>query len=165
MLIDISKIWPGWTIAPDEIGSGGYGHVYKAVNESTDAVSAVKIVPVAPTEDELTKLKLCGKSDALIRKLCLTKAEKMLAEIKVMQKLKGCANIVSIEDSALVERPEGFGYDIYIRMEYLIPLQNYLDSHPRLTDADIVKLGCDICSALEICHKKLLQKSRSFTVI
>jgi len=97
--MDISKIWPGWTIAPDEIGSGGYGHVYKAVNESTEAVSAVKIVPVAPTEDELTKLKLCGKSDAAIQKLCLTKAEKMLAEIKVMQKLKGNANIVSIEDT------------------------------------------------------------------
>ena len=48
----------------------------------------------------------------------------MLAEIKVMQKLKGCANIVSIEDSALVERQEGLGYDIYIRMEYL----NYLFS-------------------------------------
>ena len=124
MNIDISKIWPGWTIAPDEIGSGGYGHVYKAVNESTEAVSAVKIVPVAPTEDELTKLKLCGKSDAAIQKLCLTKAEKMLAEIKVMQKLKSCANIVSIEDSALVERQEGVGYDIYIRMEYL----NYLFS-------------------------------------
>ena len=61
----------------------------------------------------------------------------MLAQIKVMQKLKGCANIVSIEDSALVERQEGLGYAIYIRMEYLIPLLNYLDSHPRLTDADM----------------------------
>ena len=83
MNIDISKIWPGWTIAPDEIGSGGYGHVYKAVNESTDAVSAVKIVPVTPTEDEVTKLKLCGKSDAAIQKLCLAKAEKMLAEMEI----------------------------------------------------------------------------------
>ena len=97
MNIDISKIWPGWTIAPDEIGSGGYGHVYKVVNESTEAVSAVKIVPVAPTEDELTKLKLCGKSDAAIRKLCLSKAEKMLAEIKVMQKLKGSANMSALK--------------------------------------------------------------------
>jgi len=37
----------------------------------------------------------------------------MLAEIKVMQKLKGCANIASIEDSALVERQEGLGYDMF----------------------------------------------------
>jgi len=83
MNIDISKIWPGWIIT-ERLGHGGFGHVYKAVNESTEAVSAVKIVPVTPTEDELTKLKLCGKSDAAIQKLCLTKAEKCL------QKSRSC---------------------------------------------------------------------------
>lgn len=63
MNIDISKIWPGWTIT-ERLGHGGFG------------------------DDEILNL-------------CHEEAERIMEEIKVMQKLKGSANIVSIEDSAL----------------------------------------------------------------
>ena len=45
MNIDISKIWPGWTIT-ERLGHGGFGHVYKAIRESTQAVAAVKVIPI-----------------------------------------------------------------------------------------------------------------------
>ena len=82
----------------------------------------------------------------------------MMEEIKVMQKLKGSANIISIEDSALREKEDSLGYDIYIRMEYLTPLKKHIAEISPLTDEAVVKIGCDICSALEICHKKTANK-------
>ena len=61
-----------------------------------------------------------------------------MEEIKVMQKLKGSANIVSIEDSALRRKEDSIGYDIYIRMEYLIPLKNRIAELSPLTDEVVV---------------------------
>jgi len=98
MNIDISKIWPGWTIAPDEIGSGGYGHVCKATCAETDVVSAVKVITIPYNPDIIEDLRYSGRSDDEILAMCHEEAEHMMEEIKVMQKLKGSANIVSIED-------------------------------------------------------------------
>lgn len=41
--MDISKIWPGWTIT-ERLGHDGFGHVYKATYVETDAVAVVKVI-------------------------------------------------------------------------------------------------------------------------
>ncbi len=155
--MDISKIWPGWTIT-ERLGHGGFGHVYKATCAETDAVAAVKVITIPDNPDIIEDLRYSGRSDDEILAMCHEEAEHMMEEIKVMQKLKGSANIVSIEDSALRKKEDSIGYDIYIRMEYLIPLKNRIAELSPLTDEAVVKIGCDICSALEICHKKTASK-------
>ncbi|MBQ3176457.1 MAG: hypothetical protein IJB52_01430 [Clostridia bacterium] len=155
--MDITKIWPGWTIT-DRLGHGGFGHVYKATCTETDAVAAVKVITIPDNPDIIEDLRYSGRSDDEILAMCHEEAERMMEEIKVIQKLKGSANIVSIEDSALRKQEDSIGYDIYIRMEYLTPLKNHIAQIVPLSDEAVVKIGCDICSALEICHKKTASK-------
>ena len=157
MNIDISKIWPGWTIT-ERLGHGGFGHVYKAIRESTQAVAAVKVIPVTISDEDIADHRAMGKSDREILELLREDAEWYMNEIKVMQQLKGSANIVNIEDSALCEKEGSIAFDLFIRMEYLTSLHQHLDEISPITEEDVIKLGCDICSALEICHKTTVNK-------
>ncbi|MCF0114729.1 MAG: protein kinase, partial [Erysipelotrichaceae bacterium] len=45
------------------------------------------------------------------------------------------------------------GYTIYIRMELLQSLDNYMRTYGHLKVQDVVKIGIDICTALENCEK------------
>ena len=113
MNIDISKIWPGWTIT-ERLGHGGFGHVYKATCSETDAVAAVKVISIPDNPDIIEDLRYSGRSDDEILAMCHEEAEHMMEEIKVMQKLKGSANIVSIEDSALRKKKIPLGIVITV---------------------------------------------------
>lgn len=98
--MDITKIWPGWTVT-DRLGHGGFGHVYKATYAETDAIAAVKVITIPDNPDIIEDLCYSDRSDEEILALCREEVEHMMEEIQVMQKLKGSANIVSIEDFAL----------------------------------------------------------------
>ena len=52
-----------------------------------------------------------------------------------------------------MEKTNELGWDIYIRMELLVPFNTYI-SDKKLTEKEVIKLGCDICTALEICAKR-----------
>ena len=73
-------------------------------------------------------------------------------ECAIMSRLKGTGNIVSYEDHAVLRHPDGIGWDILIRMELLHPLLPYVYQHP-MARRDIIKLGIDICKALELCQR------------
>ena len=73
-------------------------------------------------------------------------------EFSIMFKLKGTANVVSCEDLRVLEHPDGIGWDILIRMELLHPLLPYVYEHP-MARRDIIRLGIDICKALELCQR------------
>ena len=70
-----------------------------------------------------------------------------------MQSLKGIQNIVGVEDFRVLEKVGEIGWDIYIRMELLTPFNTYVNDK-KLSEADVIKLGIDICTALEICSKR-----------
>ena len=74
-------------------------------------------------------------------------------EIRLMESFKGFQNIVSVEDYKVVERNDRVGWDIYIRMELLTPLNTYI-SDKVLSEREVIELGCDICSALERCAQR-----------
>lgn len=60
--------------------------------------------------------------------------------------------MVSYEDHEIIPHEDGLGWDILIRMELLHPLLEYAYEHP-FSRRDIIKLGMDMCSALELCQK------------
>lgn len=52
-----------------------------------------------------------------------------------------------------MKKKNEIGWDIYIRMELLIPLNSYICDNI-LLEQDVIKLGVDICTALELCAKR-----------
>ena len=60
--MDISKIWPGWTIT-ERLGHGGFGHVYKATYAEADAVAAVKVITISDNPDIIEDLRHSCRSD------------------------------------------------------------------------------------------------------
>ena len=147
--------WPEWEYVK-RLGSGSFGSVYKAVRKDLgeNIYSAIKVLQI-PSEDSIIEQKRAdGLSDDEIKTLILNNVKAFTNEIKVMQSLKGISNnIVEIDDFYVAEMQDSLGYYIFIRMELLDSFKSYIEKNP-LSPQNIVKIGCDICSALEICHKK-----------
>jgi len=150
---DISAVWPEWELEK-KIGKGSYGIVYKAVRRDSgiESHAAIKIVSIPTDESEL---------DSLLSELTIENSKKYLkdivdefvGEIRLMESLKGTPNIVSVEDYKVIEKTDEIGWDIYIRMELLTPFNDYCKKHS-LSEEEVLKLGTDICTALEICEKR-----------
>jgi serine/threonine protein kinase len=78
-------------------------------------------------------------------------SEMVQIELDNMVGLKGTGYIVNYEDHDAVENSDG-SQDIIIRMELLQPLSDLLRSK-RLSKEEVIRLGIDICKALEFCNK------------
>ena len=152
--MNLEKIWPDWTIEK-EIGKGSYGTVYKAVRRYHDmeSYSAIKVISIPSDSTEVETLRYEGMNSDETKAYFQAVVDDFVKEIQMMETLKGNQNIVSVEDYKVIEKTDSFGWDIFIRMEMLTPLNVYL-SDKKLTESDVINLGRDICSALEICEKK-----------
>ena len=156
-MVDLSEIWPEWTVEK-VIGYGSYGTVYKAVRcDYIKSEAAIKVISVPKTDEELDSLCEEGLDIEQSRTYYREIVDGFIQEIELLRKLRGSQNIVSMEDYKVVERTDRVGWEIYIRMELLMPLKSWLADKSMadgsLTEADIVRLGKDICTALEICEK------------
>ncbi len=67
--------------------------------------------------------------------------------------LSGNSNIVDYQDHKVVRKDDRVGWDILIRMEYVTAMKKYIASH-QMSKKEIIQLGTDICSALELCSKQ-----------
>jgi serine/threonine protein kinase len=70
-----------------------------------------------------------------------------------MLSVNNTANIVSIQEYKIVEKADEIGWDIFIRMELLESFKEYKGNR-KLSEEEVIKLGQDVCSALEICKIK-----------
>ena len=145
--------WDAWQIT-GILGEGAYGIVCRAERAIGAEIitSAVKIIQVPSRESETDSMIYeLGNKDAA-RQYYQDMVDDFIQEIRAMDALKGITNIVSIEDCAVVERKDRIGWTIFIRMEYLTPFPEYVQTHT-LTESDIIRLGLDICTALSYCEK------------
>lgn len=134
------------------IGRGSYGQVYKIEKEdiSGSYTSAMKIISIINDPDAasfsggMTQQNLDEYYSDLIKNI--------VKEFKMMEKLKGNTNVVCYEDHEIRKKPDGKGYDIFIRMEQLTPITKHFGSAFPGED-EVIKLGIDMCRALELCHK------------
>lgn len=152
--INLSEIWSGWEIEK-RLGKGSYGTVYKAVRRDHHLTSyaAVKVLSIPQDPSEIDSLRYEGLSAESSKTYLQGIVDDFVNEIQLMESFKGLPNIVSVEDYEVIEKENEIGWDIYIRMELLTPFNEYA-CDKKLTESDVVKLGCDICSALEICDKR-----------
>ncbi len=150
-----SPLWGEWYVK-ELIGKGTFGAVYRAEkteygNTYTSAVKHISIPNDSVNAESLISEGIVS-DEASVIKYYDTVRDKMISEINFCYALRGNTNIVSYEDHCIIPKPDGAGYDIFIRMEHLTALPKYMRENS-FTEKDVVKLGIDICSALEVLDK------------
>ena len=146
--------WPAWKIVK-YLGGGAYGKVYEIErnNSGIQEKAAVKIVSRPKEESELEVDYQNGYDRESIAVKYTEILQEYKNEYKLMKELQGQSNIVSCDDFAIEENPDGIGGKIYIRMELLTPLQKVTKEH-LLSEKEVIKLGKDICKALILCESR-----------
>lgn len=149
----LNTIWPEWRVV-EQIGAGAFGKVYKVIRESRGITdyAAVKVISIPQNDAEIRALKAEGYDEISTKSHFEGIVNDFINEIKIMISMKGSSNIVSIEDYKVIERNEEIGWDIFIKMELLTCLNEYIAGR-KLEESEVTKLGQDICTALEICSR------------
>ena len=136
------------------LGAGQYGKVYEI--QRTDFGNtyraALKIITIPQSAEEVTEMKAAGMNDVQLSNYYKSAVEEFAREFALMAKLKGNSNIVCYEDHQVIPEEDGIGWTILIRMELLTSLTRYI-SKKQMTRRDVIKMGIDLCKALEVCQK------------
>ena len=121
------------------IGKGSLSTVFEAHHTGSLYKSAIKVIHSSLNFFDIEPSDITHRvfdADAMIR-----------MELNNMVELRGTGYIVEYEDHEAVENSDG-SQDIIIRMELLKPL-----SAKTMAGKEVVRLGIDICKALDFCHK------------
>lgn len=146
-------LWDSWYIK-ETIGEGGYGKVFRIERKEFDNtyVAALKHIRVPKTQSEVKSVMADSMSLESAEKYFEGCVGDIVKEIVLMSKLKGNSHIVSYEDHKVVKTEGKIEWDLFIRMELLTSLIDYIAKN-NITKRDIIQLGIDICKALETCQK------------
>ncbi len=146
--------WGSW-ILEEFIGQGSSGKVFKISKEEWGFKyeSALKVISIPSDEQYREATSTLGKDETLLKPYFEDAVKSIIKEIVMLYNLRGNSNIVSYEDHKVEIYKDKVGWDILIRMEYLMPLNKYIHSH-NITIGEIISIGMDICSALDTCSKK-----------
>lgn len=142
------EIWPGWHIG-EQIGKGSFGFVYEARKTGPDGIvqtAAVKHlwIPQSGDKDPYRMF-----PDEVRKEEYAAQWETLVAELDAMQASCTCEYMVQYQDSRMYERPDGLRYDMFIRMEKLIPLKSWIEGMGNsITTRTLLNIGHDVCRAL-----------------
>lgn len=154
--MDINQVWPEWH-EDCVLGEGSFGKVFRAkrVEYGRTFYSAIKVLTVPKSQQEIKSARSQGMNDNEIYNYFRGVVDNLLNEITLMDNLKGAQNIVGIEDYKIIEHEGEIGWDIFIRMELLTPFDSFIISSD-FSQKDVIKLGVDICTALESCEQNYI---------
>ena len=154
-MIDISRAMPGWTVE-ELIGKGSYGTVYRIKKEEMGYTyySALKVIELPSDMKEVYNLQAMGMNEDSIKSYYEGTAKEIASEIRIMESLKSAGNVVHVEEHALIPKADGIGWTILIRMELLESIQKYQQKAGNPDYYETIKIGKDICSALQCCEEK-----------
>lgn len=146
-------LFGSWYIK-DQIGEGSFGKVYVIERKEMGVTyrSALKAITIPQSQSEIKSVMMDGMSKEDVEEYYLKLVHDIVNEFILMAKLKGNSNVVSYEDHILKEHEDGIGWDILIRMELLTPLFDHIAQN-QMTRKDILKLGIDMCRAIELCEQ------------
>lgn len=155
-LQEYEPLWGKWR-AKSIIGEGSFGAVYEVESDRIgDSCScAVKLISFKNGE----MLRGVKGNETLspeeLEQLKIKEAKKNVREADLMNQLQGRDHIVTIHDYDIF--PGEHATDIIIRMELLMNLEDYMWKY-KINSSDkiksfVIKLGIDICKALEDCEE------------
>lgn len=147
------SVWPEWELI-EKIGEGSFGKVYKAkrTERGRSFYSAIKIISIPASKGELDSVRSEMNNEQSTREYFRNLVEDCIQEIYTMEHFCGNSHVVSFEDFKVVEYLDEIGWDISIRMEYLTSFMDYCTGK-KLTEKEVIKLGCDLAMALIYCRK------------
>lgn len=141
--------WSDWQIV-GVLGTGGFGSVYEIRRGEERA--AVKILSIPRDSDEITQFRAEGYDEASISAHYRDTLKDILQEYSLMVEVKGNTNVVACEELRYLPHENGIGWDIFIKMELLTPLNKVMSAQYR--ESDVIRLGRDLCNALMLCRHK-----------
>ncbi len=148
--------WGTWRIVR-ALGQGSYGKVYLVQREDLGGVyyAALKHLSIPADPSQTRELYSDGmvSSDEDLWQYYTQMLNTLINEIKVNDRLKGHTNIVSYEEHMIAKKTDTPGFDVFIRMEFLTSLSDYIHQQS-LTMDDAARLGEDICSALMVLKRE-----------
>lgn len=149
----LSKVWPQWKVVK-ELGEGSFGKVYQIERNDVGGSyqAALKVITIPKNASEISDVLSEGMDMNSATQYFHGMMEEIVKEFAMMERLKGNTNIVAYEDHEVISREGSVGWDILIRMELLTPLSDYMMKHT-LGEKDVIKLGIDLCKALELCQQ------------
>ena len=150
----IGKTVLGYVVS-EKLGSGAFGTVYKVIktNASGQYVRALKHITI-PTEKQYNSvLNSMGGDISKADNYFSQMLQNIVSEIRILNDLseKGIQNIVRYYENDICTTDSPKRYDIFILMEYLTPLEEFIVNEDFLV-RDVVRLGLDILSGLQSCH-------------
>lgn len=145
--------WEDWKLVKS-LGKGGFGEVWEIerVKHGITEKAAMKVISIPQGDDEIECLQIEGYTDESITQRFSGFVDDVVREYGMMVQMKGNANIVYCDDYKSIQHDDGFGWDIYIKMELLIPMMK--DLKLVTTEPQIIQFAKDICCALIVCQKR-----------
>lgn len=150
---NLYPVWPGWETVR-VIGRGGYGAVYEIARCDCNGEierAAMKVISIPQNPGVIETMYSEGYDTESITRTLEKYSNDIVSEYSLMRKLNGTANVVSCDDYRKVRHADGFGWDIFIRMELLTPLTKALPEH--VSEDTVLKIALDLTSALELCSR------------
>ena len=150
----IGKNILGYTVS-EKIDSGAFGTVYKVIktNAAGQYVRALKHITI-PTEKQYNSvLNSMGGDVAKADSYFSLMLNNIVSEIRILNDLseKGVQHIVRYYENDILVSDSPRRYDIFILMEHLTPLEEFIKSKNFLV-RDVMKLAMDVLYGLQACH-------------
>ena len=163
-IADFLPLWGKWYLDGEPVkkkgpgspflGEGSFGAVWRIYceDETGRDYAAVKHISIPYDDNEIENLLSEGIIDSQESAKSYYDHEKQMlrTEIGTMRKLRGYTNIVSYEDDLFLVKDNGIGYDLFLRMELLKPLDKVTTA---MNPQEVVKLGIDIATAIETINR------------
>lgn len=135
------------------LGEGAYGAVYRLVKNrgaENEDFSALKVISWELGNEQIREydndLKKARRNFSIL-------FNKAVNEVSILESLAGEAHIVQLKGSCIEKMPEENYCRLYIQMEYLTDLASFTGKEGQLDETEIIRLGIELCKALEVCHK------------
>ena len=147
------EMWPGWETVR-LIGRGSFGAVYEIQRHVFDETekAALKVISIPQNSADIWELYSDGYDEESITNTFRSHLKSIVSEYSLMRRLNGNTNIVHCDDVRYELHEDGIGWDIFIKMELLTPMTAFLTGE--ISEAMVIKVGKDICSALELCRQR-----------
>ena len=138
-----------------KLGEGSFGGVYeikRTLPDGTVERAALKKLIVPRDPKEIEELYAQNYDSASITAHYKEQMQDLVQEYSFMQKLGENPNVVHCQDLRTIQHNDGIGWDIFIRMELLTPLKQYLGQDYSFREKQVIQLGMDMCNVLQACH-------------